>query len=132
MYHPFTEAMALTLVDVPITLVTLMTFSVILYFLVQLQQSAEQFFTFYLLIVIVSLCMKAFFRALSAAFKREAGAQSLGGVMTLALELYTGYSIPKPTMVGALKWITWINVRHLTKFFDAITDSPAIAAVLRL
>ncbi|KAL5527915.1 hypothetical protein ACEPAG_6716 [Sanghuangporus baumii] len=109
MYHPFTEAMALTLVDIPITLITLIIFGVVLYFLTKLQRTAGQFFIFYLLIVVVSLCMKAFFRALAAAFRREAGAQALGGVMTLALVLYTGYSIPKPTMIGALKWITWIN-----------------------
>ncbi|KAL5529901.1 SNQ2_5 [Sanghuangporus sanghuang] len=109
MYHPFTESMALTLVDIPISLITLILFGVILYFLTNLQRSAGQFFIFYLFIVAVSLCMKAFFRSVAAAFRREAGAQSLAGVMTLALVLYAGYAITKPTMVGALKWITYIN-----------------------
>ena len=118
MYHPFTEAMALTLVDVPITLITLIIFSVILYFFVKLQQSAEQFFVFYLLLVTVSLCMKAFFRSLAAGFRREAGAQALGGVMTLMLVLYTGYSIPRPTMIGALRWLTWVNVRRFFNEYD--------------
>ena len=112
MYHPFTEAMALTLVDVPITLFTLIIFSVILYFLVKLQQSAEQFFVFYLLLVTVTLCMKVFFRLLAAGFRREAGAQALGGVTTLVSVLYTGYSIPRPSMIGALRWLAWINVRR--------------------
>ena len=43
MYHPFIEATALTLVDIPITFITLILFSVILYFLVGLQTSASQF-----------------------------------------------------------------------------------------
>jgi ATP-binding cassette subfamily G (WHITE) protein 2 (SNQ2) len=43
MYHPFIEAVALTLVDVPITFVTIMAFSLILYFMVGLQSSAGQF-----------------------------------------------------------------------------------------
>ena len=43
MYHPFVEALALTIVDIPISLATLIIFSVILYFLVRLQQSASQF-----------------------------------------------------------------------------------------
>ena len=43
MYHPFVDALALTLVDVPITLVTLTLFCVILYFLVGLQETAGQF-----------------------------------------------------------------------------------------
>lgn len=43
MYHPFIEAAALTLVDIPITLVTLLIFAAILYEAVKLQQSASQF-----------------------------------------------------------------------------------------
>lgn len=43
MYHPFAEALALTIVDIPITFFTMLLFCVVLYFLVQLQQTAEQF-----------------------------------------------------------------------------------------
>jgi ATP-binding cassette subfamily G (WHITE) protein 2 (SNQ2) len=43
MYHPFVEAAALTLVDIPITFITIMAFSAILYFMVGLQSSASQF-----------------------------------------------------------------------------------------
>ena len=43
MYHPFTEAVALTVVDIPITFVTLSVFCVIVYFLVGLQRTAGQF-----------------------------------------------------------------------------------------
>src|SRR5690606_2140790 len=40
MYHPMVEAIAMTLVDVPFTFVTIVLFSVIIYFVVQLQQTA--------------------------------------------------------------------------------------------
>jgi ATP-binding cassette subfamily G (WHITE) protein 2 (SNQ2) len=40
LYHPFIEALALTLVDVPITFLTSIVFGVILYFMVGLQRSA--------------------------------------------------------------------------------------------
>ena len=43
MYHPAFEAAALTLVDIPITLITQIVFAVMLYFLVGLQKSAGQF-----------------------------------------------------------------------------------------
>ena len=43
MYHPFVEGLALTLVDVPITLVTQIVFALILYFLVGLRQMADRF-----------------------------------------------------------------------------------------
>jgi len=43
MYHPFIEAAASTIVDVPITFFTIMIFSIIIYFMVGLQASASQF-----------------------------------------------------------------------------------------
>ncbi|KAJ7364390.1 pleiotropic drug resistance ABC transporter [Mycena albidolilacea] len=109
LYHPFIEAVALTLVDIPITFCTTAVFAILLYFIVGLQRTASQFFIFYLFLFTMSLTMKAFFRAIAAAFKNPAPAQSLAGLMVLVLVLYTGYSIPKPSMIGALRWITYIN-----------------------
>ncbi|KAG6824581.1 hypothetical protein H0H93_001862, partial [Arthromyces matolae] len=43
LYHPFIEALALTLVDVPITFATTILFSIILYFMVGLQRTVGQF-----------------------------------------------------------------------------------------
>jgi len=43
MYHPFIEAAAMTLVDIPITVATLTVYSIVLYFVVGLQESAGQF-----------------------------------------------------------------------------------------
>ena len=43
MYHPFIEAAAMTLVDIPITVATLTVYSILLYFVVGLQESAGQF-----------------------------------------------------------------------------------------
>jgi ATP-binding cassette subfamily G (WHITE) protein 2 (SNQ2) len=65
---------------------------------------------FFLFIFTVALVMKAWFRAVAAAFGDPAPAQTVAGLMLLTLVLYTGYTIPKPSMIGALKWITYINV----------------------
>ena len=43
MYHPMVEALAMTLVDVPFTLGTIILFTIIVYFIVKLQQTAGQF-----------------------------------------------------------------------------------------
>ncbi|KZP27013.1 pleiotropic drug resistance ABC transporter [Athelia psychrophila] len=109
MYHPFIEAAALTLVDVPITFITSLVFATIIYESVKLQQSAAQFFVFFLFLFTMTLTMKAWFRMLAAACKSEATAQAVGGMSVLVLVLYTGYAIPMPSMIGALRWITYIN-----------------------
>ena len=43
MYHPMVEALALTLVDIPFTLATMILFTIIIYFIVGLQVSGAQF-----------------------------------------------------------------------------------------
>ena len=43
MYHPFIEAAAMTLVDIPITLATLAAYTLVLYFVVGLQGSVGQY-----------------------------------------------------------------------------------------
>lgn len=109
MYHPFVESMALTLVDIPITLVTIVLFCITLYFLSDLQRSAGQFFTFFLFVFTMTLTMKAWFRAVTSAVKGPAPAQTVAGLSIMVLTLYTGYTIPQPSMIGALKWISYIN-----------------------
>ncbi|KAL5487493.1 SNQ2_3 [Sanghuangporus weigelae] len=121
MYRPFVEAVALTIVDIPITVTRLLLFSVIIYFLVGLQRTAGQFFTFYLLIFVVSLLMKSIYRSSAAGTHREALAHSISGISTLALALYTGYTVPKVAMIGALRWFTYIN--PLFYGFEAIMSN---------
>ena len=43
MYHPFIEAAALTLVDIPITFITIVAFTLIIYFFVGLQRTVDQY-----------------------------------------------------------------------------------------
>lgn len=130
MYHPFIEAFAMTLADIPITLLTLTIYSIVLYFVVGLQESAGQFLyetfirlsfapinlfhsVFYLFIITVSLVMKAYFRTIASIFSQPAPAQAVAGITLLVLVLYTGYQIPVPQMIGALRWLIYINVRPL-------------------
>ncbi|GLB42433.1 putative ABC transporter superfamily, ABCG family. PDR (TC 3.A.1.205) subfamily protein [Lyophyllum shimeji] len=110
MYHPFTEGLALTLVDIPILFTNTIIFGILIYFIVGLQtKSAGQFFIFYLFLFSMTIVMKAWFRSIAAGFKSEATAQAFSGIILLAMVIYTGYTIPKPSMIGALRWISYIN-----------------------
>ncbi|KAJ3537090.1 hypothetical protein NMY22_g5742 [Coprinellus aureogranulatus] len=109
MYHPSIETLAHTLVDMPVTVALMTIFGIILYFMVGLQRSAGQFFTFLLILCVIALTMKSWFRALAAAFKSAATAQALAGVTILVFAVFSGFVIPKPDMIGALRWIFYIN-----------------------
>ena len=66
---------------------------------------------FFILVIAISLTMKGYCRAFAAWFNGPTPAQSTVGVSLLVLTLYTGYNIPEPSMIGALRWIAYINVR---------------------
>jgi hypothetical protein len=76
--------------------------------------------------------MKAWFRAVAVAFGDPAPAQTVAGLMLLTLVLYTGYTIPKPSMIGALKWISYINVSiHQSRLFTRVYVIQADTVWLR-
>lgn len=90
LYHPFIEAVALTVVDIPLTFVSTVVFGGLIYLLVGLQKSAAQFLcvlvqsllllcpslisfnsTFFVILFVNAIAMKAYFRAVAAACKSE-------------------------------------------------------------
>ena len=92
---------------------------------------------FFLFVYVMTIVMRSWFRALAAIFGSPAPAQTVAGLATLILVLYTGYSIPKPSMIGALKWLTYINVRPADSLrclllADACMLLPAAALWFRI
>ncbi|KAI6145202.1 ABC-2 type transporter-domain-containing protein [Pisolithus tinctorius] len=109
MYYPFIESLAHTIVDFPIALLCQLVFAVVFYFLVRLQQSAQQFFIFVLLTFAATMVMKTLFRGVSACFKTPSGAITIAGLVMVFGILCSGYVIPPSEIIGALRWITYIN-----------------------
>ena len=64
---------------------------------------------FLLFVFTMAIVMKGWFRAISAFFRAEAAAQAFAGLSILVLAIYTGYTIPRPSIVKGLRWVTWIN-----------------------
>lgn len=108
-YHPFAEAIGSLLSDIPLKFVLAAAFNLVVYFLAQLRREPSQFFIFFLFAYISTLCMSTIFRSLAAATKSIAQAMALAGVMVLAIVIYTGFVIPRPTMKVWFKWISYIN-----------------------
>jgi ATP-binding cassette, subfamily G (WHITE), member 2, SNQ2 len=90
MYYPFIEALTLTFVDIPFIFVTIALYCILLYFMVQLQQTPGQFFFFYLTNFVVALVAKIFFRAVASTCRTPAPAQAMAGLTTIVVSLYSG------------------------------------------
>ncbi|KAI1628311.1 ABC-2 type transporter-domain-containing protein [Exophiala viscosa] len=108
-YRPAAFCIAQITADLPIIFVQVTLFSVILYWMVALKATAGAFFTFWVLVYSVTICMTALFRLVGAAFSSFDAASKVSGFAVTALVTYIGYQIPKPEMHPWFVWIYWIN-----------------------
>lgn len=116
--HPFTEALASIIVDLPIKLVRISIFSIVLYFMANLRREPAQFFIFYLFLVFAVLTMSGLFRSLGTLTRSIGQAMALAGIFILCIVVYTGFTLPEPYMHPWLSWIRWINPIYYT--FEAL------------
>ncbi|KAE8379057.1 ABC-2 type transporter-domain-containing protein [Aspergillus bertholletiae] len=108
-YHPFTEAVAGILSDIPVKFVLAVTFNIILYFLSNLRREPSQFFIYFLINFIIMFVMSAIFRTIAAITKTVSQAMTLAGILILALVIYTGFVVPVPYMHSWFGWIHYLN-----------------------
>jgi len=109
MLHPSADALANTLLDLPIRVINVTVFDVLLYFMTRLYFSADAFFVFWSTTLLATYTMVAFFRALAATCRSEALATMIGGLAVIDSALYAGYVIPRPSMVVWWKWLSYCN-----------------------
>ncbi|KAL2271986.1 hypothetical protein VTJ83DRAFT_1357 [Remersonia thermophila] len=108
-YHPFTEAAAGIVADIPVKFVAATVFNLIVYFLAGLQRKPGNFFLYFLVSYVATFTMTAVFRTLAAVTKTVSQAMALAGVIVLVLIVYTGYIIPVPEMHPWFGWLRWLN-----------------------
>lgn len=108
-YHPFTEALAGIVSDIPVKFAVATCFNIILYFLAGLRTEPSQFFIFFLFNYISLLTMSAIFRSIAASTKTISQALAIAGVMVLAIVIYTGFTLQRSYMHPWFKWISYAN-----------------------
>ncbi|KAI9889725.1 MAG: hypothetical protein M1814_005024 [Vezdaea aestivalis] len=108
-YHPFTEAIAGVIADIPVKFLIAVAFNLILYFLAGLRRQPAQFFIYFLFNYIAGMTMSAIFKTTAAATKSISQALAISGVLILATVIYTGFAIPVPLMHPWFSWIRFIN-----------------------
>ncbi|RVX67830.1 hypothetical protein B0A52_07758 [Exophiala mesophila] len=108
-YHPFTEAVAGIVADLPIKFCVTTIFNIILYFLAGLRREPSQFFIFFLFNFMAMLTMSAIFRTTAAATKTISAALAIAGIMVLWIVIYTGFTLQRSYMHPWFEWSSWVN-----------------------
>lgn len=128
LYHPAAFCFAQITADIPIIAAQVTSYSLITYFMVGLKQDAGAFFTLWIVLFSLSICMTALFRLVGAAFEKFDDASKVSGFLILALIGYSGYMIPKKSMHPWFVWIYWIN--PLAYGFEALMANGMLRAII--
>ncbi|KAH6844637.1 ABC-2 type transporter-domain-containing protein [Chaetomium sp. MPI-CAGE-AT-0009] len=117
-YHPFAEALASTVSDIPIKICSGTIFNTVLYFLAGFRYEVGPFFIFLLINLTATITMSQCFRAVASSTKTLDQALSMAGVILLAVVIYLGFVIPFHEMHPWFQWLSYINPLYYA--FEAI------------
>jgi hypothetical protein len=89
-YRPTAFCIANAITDVPVVMIQVTCFSLILYFMAALQMDAGRFFTFWIIVIVQTLCFIQLFRAVGAVCKRFGNASKISGLLSTVFFVYGG------------------------------------------
>ncbi|GAA5817043.1 hypothetical protein MFLAVUS_010579 [Mucor flavus] len=109
LYRPSAFYIAQVVMDIPYAILQVLLFEICAYFMMGLRLDAGAFFSFFIILFFVNLCMNGFFRFFGAFTTSFFLSTQLSGGILIAVVTYTGYTIPYNKMHPWLSWIYWIN-----------------------
>ncbi|KAJ5902715.1 hypothetical protein N7495_003243 [Penicillium taxi] len=108
-FHPVAFCISQIVLDIPVYLFQISYFSLVLCFMTGLQMTASAFFTYWIHLFGVTLCLVEMFRGIGAVFSTFDGASKISGFLITALVVYAGYMIERPSMHIWFGWIFYVN-----------------------
>lgn len=108
-YHPFVEAAASMICDLPNKILTSIGFNLPIYFMTNLSRTPSAFFTFYLFSFTCLLTMSMFFRMVGSLSSTMDQSMAPVANLMLLFIIYAGFIIPAKYMHPWLSWLRWIN-----------------------
>ncbi|KAJ3138169.1 hypothetical protein HK100_000047 [Physocladia obscura] len=109
LYRPSTHFMAQTIFDMIISAIRIMLFSIILYFMVGLQNTAGHFFTFFITTLLTQQCFSYLLKIMAYLSAQKHEAINNAAIILIFSTIYAGYMISLNDMKPWFKWIIYLN-----------------------
>ncbi|KAG2233508.1 hypothetical protein INT48_003379 [Thamnidium elegans] len=109
LYRPSAYYIAQVAMDIPYCACQVMLYQICSYFMMGLNLTAGKFFTSFVILFFLTMCMTGFFRFFGSITSSFFLATQITGVLLIATTSYTGYTIPFQKMYPWLSWIYYIN-----------------------
>ncbi|KAH7400176.1 ABC-2 type transporter-domain-containing protein [Cadophora sp. MPI-SDFR-AT-0126] len=109
LYHPFTEAIASSICDLPFKVGNSIAFNLVLYFMSNLRREPSAFFVFLLFSFSITVSLSMVFRSIGASSRSLVQSLFPSSILILALMTYTGFVVPIKNMHPWFRWINYID-----------------------
>ncbi|KAH9210215.1 putative ABC transporter [Leptodontidium sp. 2 PMI_412] len=109
LYHPFAEAVASSICDLPFKIGNSISFNLVLYFMSNLRREPSAFFTFLLFSFSITVSLSMVFRSIGASSRSLVQSLFPSSILILALMTYTGFVVPINNMHPWFRWINYID-----------------------
>lgn len=108
-YHPAIDALASIITELPVKVLTCLSFNVTLYFMVNLRREAGNFFFYLLMMFTSTMFMSHLFRTLAAFTNSIPEAMAPANGFFIILVIFTGFVIPTTRMHGWCRWLNYLD-----------------------
>lgn len=120
-YRPSAVSIARVIADFPLILFQVILFTIIMYFMTNLDRDVSKFFIYALFVYTSTINITALYRMFAALSPTIDDAVRFSGTALNLLIIYTGYAIPKPTLVNQKVWFGWLYyVNPISYSFEAV------------
>ncbi|KPI44003.1 Brefeldin A resistance protein [Cyphellophora attinorum] len=107
-YRPSAVVIARVLLDIPVIAIQSVIFSIILYWMSNLEADAGKFFIYLLFVYTTTISVTALYRMFAALSPTIDDAVRFSGISLNLLIIFVGYVIPKQTLTSDVIWFGWL------------------------
>uniref|UniRef100_A0A8H7NKK4 ABC transporter domain-containing protein n=1 Tax=Bionectria ochroleuca TaxID=29856 RepID=A0A8H7NKK4_BIOOC len=130
--RPSAVVVGRAVLDLLAMLIMTSTFSLAFYFLAQYQFDAGKFWTYFLFVYTGGFTLTALYRMLAAFSNTVDDAILYVGILMNVMFIYTGYNIPRNTLINDVPWFGWFAyINPLTFAFEAVLTSEMAGISLK-
>ncbi|TIA07748.1 putative ABC transporter [Aureobasidium pullulans] len=120
-YRPSAVSVARVIADFPVILVQVCLFTIIMYFMTNLDVDAGKFWIYFLFVYTNTICITALYRMFASLSPTIDDAVRFSGIALNLLIIYTGYVIPKTQLLNDYIWFGWIYyINPISYSFEAV------------
>ena len=130
-YRPSAVTLARVLADFPLILFNVIPFAIIMYFITNLDRDVSKFWIYFLFVYTTTISITALYRMFASLSPAIDDAVRFSGTALNLLIVYTGYVIPKPTLLHQKIWFGWLYyVNPIAYSFEAVLTNEFSGRVI--